>query len=105
MPRKNPKLVLAASRAAEARRIVAGQQLLIETLKASGQPTFEAERSLQLYVSALGVLEGHERRLREERRAKARAKPKTGRGDRPDHSRLSDPAGENCNPAGGQSGR
>ena len=101
MPRKNPKLVLAAGRAAEARRIVAGQQLLIETLKASGQPTLEAERSLQLYVSALGVLEGHERRLREERRAKTRAKPKLDRGDQP---KFSDPATEDCKPAGDQSG-
>ncbi len=100
MPRKNPKLVLATSRAAEARRIVAGQLLLIETLKASGQPTFEAERSLQLYVSALGALEGHERRLREERRAKTRPKPKLDRGERP---KFSDPASEDCKPAGGQS--
>ncbi|SRR5271167_4206377 len=102
MPRKNPKLVLAAGRAAEARRIVAGQQLLIETLKASGQPTLEAERSLQLYVSALGALEGHERRLREERRAKARAKPKIERSDRP---KFSDPAAGDFEPAGGQSGQ
>jgi hypothetical protein len=99
MPRKNPKLVLAASRAAEARRIVAGQQLLIETLKASAQPTLEAERSLQLYVSALGVLEAHERRLREERRAKARS----SRINRGDLARLSDPA--LADPAGGQSGQ
>ena len=72
MPRPNPKLVKAAARVAEARRIVAGQRLLIETLKASGQPSHEAEVSLELYVSALKVLEGHEHRLREERRAKRR---------------------------------
>ena len=75
MPRQDPKLIVAAARAAEARRIVAGQRLLIETLKASRQPTEEAEVALQLYVSALKVLEGHEQRLREVRRAKYRAKP------------------------------
>ena len=52
MPRRDPKLVGAATRAAEGRRIVAGQQLLIETLKASGKPSQDAEVSLQLYVSA-----------------------------------------------------
>ena len=75
MPRRDPKLVAAATRAAEGRRIVAGQQLLIETLKASGKPSQDAEVSLQLYVSALKVLEGYEQRLREQRRAKYRAKP------------------------------
>ncbi len=75
MPRQDPKLIVAAARAAEARRIVAGQRLLIETLKASRQPTEEAEVALQLYVSALKVLEGHEQGLREVRRAKYRAKP------------------------------
>ena len=74
MPRRDPKLVAAASRAAEGRRIVAGQQLLIETLKASGKPSQDAEVSLQLYVSALKVLEGHEQRLREQRRAKNTAR-------------------------------
>jgi hypothetical protein len=59
-----PKLVVAAARAAEARRIVAGQRLLIETLKASGRPTKEAEVALRLYVSALEVLEQHDRKLR-----------------------------------------
>jgi nucleoid DNA-binding protein len=102
MPRKNPKLVLAAGRAAEARRIVAGQQLLIETLKASGQPTLEAVRSLQLYMSALGTLEGHERRPREERRAKTRAKPEIDQSDRP---QFSDPAAEDFEPASGRSGQ
>lgn len=77
MPRRDPKLIVAATRAAEGRRIVAGQRLLVETLKASGKPSEDAEVSLELYISALEVLEGHERRLREERRAKYRAKPKT----------------------------
>ena len=75
MPRQDPRLVVAANRAAEGRRIVAGQRLLIETLKASGKPSEDAEVSLELYISALKVLEHHEQRLREERRAKYRAKP------------------------------
>ena len=72
MPRPDPKLIVAANRAAEARRIVAGQRLLIETLKASGRPAEDAEVTLQLYISALEVLERHERKLREEGRAKRR---------------------------------
>jgi hypothetical protein len=76
MPRRDPKLVVAAARAAEARRIVAGQRLLIETLKASGRPTKEAEAALRMYVSALEVLEQRERKLREERRAKRRPSQK-----------------------------
>jgi hypothetical protein len=75
MPRRDPKLIVAATRAAEGRRIVAGQRLLVETLKASGKPSEDAEVSLELYISALKVLEYHEQRLREERRAKYRAKP------------------------------
>jgi hypothetical protein len=63
---------MAAARAAEARRVVAGQRLLIETLKASGLPTHDAEVSLELYVSAQKALEDHEHRLREKRRAKTR---------------------------------
>jgi hypothetical protein len=72
MPRKSPKLILATERAAEARRIVARQEQLIAVLKATGQPTLEAEQTLQLYMSALKVLEGHERKLQAERRAKRR---------------------------------
>ena len=72
MPRKSPKLILAAGRAAEARRIVARQEQFIAGLKASGQPTREAEQTLQLYMSALKTLEGHEQKLREERLAKRR---------------------------------
>ena len=72
-------MTVAAARAAEARRIVAGQRLLIETLKASGRPTKEAEVALQLYISALEVLERHERKLREERRAKRRQSQKKQR--------------------------
>ena len=76
MPRRSPELILAAARAAEARRIVARQGQLIEGLKASGKPTREAEQALQLFVSALKVLEGHEHKLRDERRAKRRQSKK-----------------------------
>ena len=76
MPRRDPKLIVATIRAAEARRIVTGQRLLIETLKASGRPTKEAEVALRSYISALEVLEQHERKLREERQAKRRQSPK-----------------------------
>jgi hypothetical protein len=72
MPRKSPRLILAAERAAEARRIVARQEQLIAGLRASGQSTLEAEQNLQLYMSALKTLEGHEQKLRDERRAKRR---------------------------------
>jgi hypothetical protein len=72
MPRKNAKLIVAAHRAAEARKIVAGQSELIMRLKASGQPTLDAERALQTYVSALKHLEDHERKVRAAVRAKKR---------------------------------
>jgi hypothetical protein len=72
MPRPNSKLVKAAARAAEAKRIVAGQRLIVETLKAQGRPADEAEALLETLASALKVLEGHERKLREARRAKTR---------------------------------
>jgi hypothetical protein len=72
MPRRSRDLVQAASRAAEARRVVAGQRLLVETLKKSGKLSRDAKDRLQTYVSALEVLEGHERRLLEDRKAKVR---------------------------------
>lgn len=68
MPRKNVKLILAAHRAAEAARIVAKQQDIIATLKALGQPTAEAERALQTYLSALAHLESHLVRIKVERK-------------------------------------
>ncbi len=80
MPRRSRELIQAASRAAEARRVVAGQRLLVETLKASGKPSLDAEDALQMCVSALEVLEGHERRLLEERSAKARETRKKANG-------------------------
>ena len=65
MPRKKrTKLVLAAHRTAEARRIVAAQQELIARLTALRQPMFDAECALQTYVSSLKHLEDHERMVR-----------------------------------------
>jgi hypothetical protein len=72
MPRKHAKLALAAYRVAEARRIVASQRDLIAKLQALGRPTLDAERLLQSYLSALENLEGHERKVREDREAKKR---------------------------------
>lgn len=92
MPRRSRELIQATSRAAEARRVVAGQRLLVETLKASGKPSLDAEDVLQMCISALKVLEGHERMHLEERRAKARKASETNRSeadsDTSDHRRL-----------------
>ena len=71
-------MVRAVSRATEGRRAVAGQRLLVETLKASGKPSRDAEDVLQTCISALELLERHERRFLEERREKARQARKTG---------------------------
>jgi hypothetical protein len=72
MPRKKAKLIVAQQRVAEARRIVADQHELIARLKASENPTVDAERSLQTYVRSLKHLEDHKRRIREEDKAKKR---------------------------------
>jgi hypothetical protein len=72
MPRRNPKLILAAKRAAEGRRIVARQEQLIAGLKAAGRPIEEAELYLKAYIEALKPLEAIERKLNDERRAKRR---------------------------------
>ncbi len=72
MPRKQPKLILAAYRAAEARRIVANQRGLIAMLKSKGEPTVEAEGMLEVYLSSLKLLEDHEWKVRQDRRAKKR---------------------------------
>ena len=66
LPAKNPKLIVTATRAAEARRIIANQDELIASLKASAQSTLDAEKSLKSYISALKHLQGHERRMRKE---------------------------------------
>jgi len=70
MPRKQPKLILAAHRAAEARRIVENQRGLIAVLKAKGESTLQAEATLQMYLSSLKLLEDQEWKIRQERKAK-----------------------------------
>ena len=60
--------LLAACRVAEARQIVADQRAIIASLRAADQLALEAEGSLQTYLSALTLLEAHERRIREENR-------------------------------------
>ncbi len=59
MSKGDTKLVVAEGRTAEARQIVARQSELIAKLKASGQPTLDAERTLLTYISALKHLEAH----------------------------------------------
>jgi len=80
MPRKQPKLILAAHRAAEARRIVAHQRGLVAMLQAKGEPTSDAEGMLQVYVSSLKLLEDHEWEIRKERKAKKRETKKSKSG-------------------------
>ena len=70
MPRKKPKLIVAAHRVAEARRIVAEQHQIIAKLQAFGRPTLDAERTLQMYVGSLKHLEDYERKIRMEDKAK-----------------------------------
>jgi len=70
MPRKNTKLSVAERRTAEARQIVAQQQELVARLKALGQPSFDAELTLQTYISALKLIEVHEDKVRAEVRAR-----------------------------------
>jgi len=70
MPRKHPKLIVAAHRAAEARRAVENQRGRIAVLKAKGESTLEAEATLQMYLSSLKLLEDHESKIRQERKAK-----------------------------------
>jgi len=70
MPRKNPKLIVASVRTTEARHAVSNQHTLIARLKAAGHPTLEAEQTLLTYLSILSHLEAHEKKLKEERRAR-----------------------------------
>ena len=60
----------AKPRAAETRRIVAHQRLTIAQLKAVGDCSAQAENSLEIYLSALKLIEDHARKLREENKAK-----------------------------------
>jgi len=70
MPRRNPKLIVASMRTAEARRAVDNQRGLIARLKIAGHSISEAEQTLQTYLSILANLEAHEQQLRNARRAK-----------------------------------
>jgi hypothetical protein len=70
MPRKRPKLVLLATQIAAARRIIDSQQVLLERLRVSGQPTDQAEGALRTYVSSLMHLLVREDNLRKETAAK-----------------------------------
>jgi hypothetical protein len=70
MPRKKPKLIVAAHRVAEARRIVAEQHQIIAKFQAFGHATLDAERTLQMYVGSLKHLEDYERKIRMEDKAK-----------------------------------
>ena len=65
MPRRDPLLIVAASRLAKA-RVVANQRALIARLRDGGQPTENAEKSLQTYESSVRHLEKQESKLREE---------------------------------------
>jgi hypothetical protein len=76
MPRKQPKLILAAYRAAEARWIVANQRGLIAMLKAKGE-SLDAEGMLEVYLSSLKLLEDHEWKIRQARKAKKSETKKT----------------------------
>jgi len=62
--------LLAASRTAKARRIVADQTNWIASLKSAGQCTLDTESSLHIYRSALKLLEEQEHRFNEENNAK-----------------------------------
>ncbi len=77
MPRKQPKLILAAHRAAEARRIVAHQGGLIAMLEAKGESSLDAEGMLEVHLSSLKLLEDQEWKIRKERKAKKGETKKT----------------------------
>jgi hypothetical protein len=59
MPRRHPLLIVAATRRANARQIVADQRALITRRQVAGRPTVEAEKTLQSYESSLRYLEEH----------------------------------------------
>jgi hypothetical protein len=72
MPRRHPLLIVAATRLARAREIVANQRAIIAKLRAAGQPAEDADKSLLNYESSLRHLEQHESKLRAEFRRKRR---------------------------------
>ena len=75
VPKISPKVMRAAVRAAEARRIVAAQCQFIEGLKMTGSPALDAERRLMIYESSLRHLEAYEQKLRKERKNPETKKP------------------------------
>jgi hypothetical protein len=64
-PRKHATLIAAAERVADARRLVAGQEVLIANLRVATRPTADAEAALNTYLSALRHLEDNERKIKE----------------------------------------
>jgi hypothetical protein len=70
MPRKRPKLIALEGHIAVAQKIIDGQQALIERLRRSGQATREAEAALRTYVSSLMHLLNHERKMKDQAKAK-----------------------------------
>jgi hypothetical protein len=70
MPKKASKLALLADQIAVARRIIEGQQTLLEKLRIKGEPTREAEGALRTYVSSLMHLLAHEDKIKNEAKAK-----------------------------------
>jgi len=80
-PVKRPKLVVIELRVIEARKIVARQQALVDKLRTDGQPTAEAEASLEMYVNALAHLEALRAKLRQEAQPKRARDCTKGRPD------------------------
>jgi len=70
MPKRDPKLIVAETRVATARKVVGHQRALIQHLRLAGKQTDDDEKRLLTYESALAHLENHERIVREERREK-----------------------------------
>ena len=82
-------MIVLSQHIAVARRIIDEQQALLEKLRVSGRPTLEAEGTLRTYASSLMHLLAHERKMKEEAKAKkgeVRKKKLPGQGRR-DRSR------------------
>jgi hypothetical protein len=80
MSKGDAKFVVAEGRTPEARQIVSRQSELIAKLKASGQPSLDAERALLTYMSALKHLEAHEAVVRADVNARKHEPKKFARG-------------------------
>jgi hypothetical protein len=59
-------LALAIQHVARAKLFVANQHARIARLRDAGCSTLDAEHTLEVFISTLGVFEDHERQLREE---------------------------------------